>query len=178
MIRKIAKICGVLLLVLAITGCATVTRPLAQDYQPQEGDAYLYGRFSMEDSAAGYASVVFENEEGKKFGLKLVPQEKAWYQMIALPPCTYKWVDIQFMSILDELLTTIEPEAKPGYNYEFTIEAGQALYMGDIRGKIERVFSGWSFILYVPVDAYEATTAVLTEKFPFLADLELRSNFP
>lgn len=160
----------ILLGVALLSGCATFTRPISVQDQPDPKLGYIFGKFTLSESVYGMAGgLVIENQAVKKsYKLEMVNGDNDLYA-IAVIPGKYKITRYLFVSSGPTIEGSL-PSNDPRLTSEFEVKPNGLLYLGDYLGLIimsdhfKGVSSTYTFQLVSAKDNYFASLALMMQK--------------
>jgi hypothetical protein len=170
-------------LVIFITACVSVAPPLKSDYKPSNEEAFIFGSFVIIQTSSTYSiGLTIQNENGKEYTIKFLPDSKMQYQVISVTPGTYTFKKILYMDSSNGLVGSDNFKAQVNYPIQFTIEKGEAIYVGDFLGftslyQIAGQVKTFSFTLNNPENKYTETVNKVMNLYPFMQELKIKNIF-
>ena len=166
-----------------IMGCASVTPTLKKDYKPNGEEGFIYGRFKMIQSVSkNYIGLVIENDVGGKYTIKLSPDSVGQYQIIAVVPGKYKITQKIYIYTAGDIAGSEAFVSPENYSAEFTIEKGDAIYIGDFVGEtaltqMSMASKTFNFKLNLADNNQEVTNTRMISSYPFFSKLNIKTVF-
>lgn len=167
----------IILLVLFLTGCATVSRPLGENEAADEKYAYIYGRFKQEgDVGWGIVLGIKDRKSSRSFdtyGLKF--DQAGDVTVIKVLPGQYEFSKFNYVNGLNEILRTSEFK-NSDLGIDISLEPNKAYYIGDWTGTVSSSSYYGGTSIEWKIDSVEnnmtSSTARFKEKYSKLATLE------
>lgn len=174
-LRRSVFSCMTAIVILALSGCASWTKPIAADEVPTGKDSYYYGKFEIDTpkywlAIGGYQTMgfVFSCDGGKKYTVRFVIDQPI--QVFRLNPATCSFTEVIYTD--SDGIIVDRKTAPKGVIESITTTPGAAYYIGDYKAVSKSTTSFNSVNTTWEVkeisNNYEATTSAMKYIFPHM----------
>lgn len=172
----------ILVISVAVSGCANFSRGVLKSETPSAGSAYIYGRFEISTATAMFNIGIYKTiglslacGSGKELLIKLKVEDPV--QIFAIDPpgtCVLK----EIVHVSDDLSIKGKSPPPTGWAKEIRLSPGTATYIGNFYGRVYGAKQGSGtttitseFLPSLARDDFTATTQQLKLAFPRFAEI-------